>query len=670
MKSKRLLSVAVLSGLALLLWANAAVAGVAFLSDEPLNVTWSELEAGKQIGVCNGTSRRLTRPTIRPTNFVFTLTKDGRQVAEPSGIVTARLRGTIAPGSCAPVRLRAVPGRSVDPGEYPGSLVLVAPGAGVTRLRTVITGPGQKPAQPTPVSAEDTLSLNDVTPVARSGSATLLLQGAAQGEAPISIGQECSDELLHKHCEHLGNLYQGSHVISVVVSGKPTEDQHRALQKLPITLKYAGHNPVGTYEGTLNLEVDGVAHPIKLKVDFKDAWYCAVIALVIGVGIVLLLQLGEGRWRLKRNLKDRRDRIAAQYKSAHAAGYPSVRTDAEDLDRYLAGIDEAIQRYAGSVVLLDTKSQAYVEIDKALKLAETDLRPLVDADGLGRSLRLLDQETREATKLLGEKQVTRVPQILSLAAEPLAAGTVKVGEAGKRAKRADELVPLVKRWRELSGRVLLHAIWLKSISGDPRTGQAELSADDAQLLATAGAELFGVRQTLFEEVTDAEDLARIGSSGRLESAVGRIVYLASKLNIPMPPPDAHPRDYAGELWEVGYPAIKGPPVTDQAVAERSASVDMKPAEPVALPPKKSSLLIFDAVVLAITVAISIIAGLSTFYFGKSFGTLGDYLTVIFTGTAVQVVSKAILEKLSVFAHDISPLTETQRPVMESVVTHT
>jgi hypothetical protein len=670
MKDGRLLAAAALSCLMLLAWADMARAGVAFLPDEPLRATWSQLEAGKRIEVCNGTSRRLTRLTIRPTNFAFVSTENDRRVAEASSVITTRLLApAIAPGSCAPLRLLVARGKSVDPGEYSGSLVLVASGAGVTRLHTIVTGPGKKPAQPTAVGAEDALSLHDVTPVASDAAATLLLRGVAEGEAPISTGQECGDKLLHEHCEHLGNLYQGSHIVSVFVRGKASEDQREDIQELPIALKYLGH-PVGIYEGTLTLTENGVPHPIKLKVDFKDAWYCAVVALLIGVAIVLLLQVYEGRWRLKRGLTDRRDTIAARYKSAHAAGYPSVKADTEDLDRYLAGVDEAIKRYANSVVLLDTKSQAYVEIDRALKLAEADLRPLVDEDGLGRALKLLDHEIHEATRLLVEKQIVRVPKILSLATEPLATETVKVGEAAKLAERANALIPVVKRWRELTARVLLHAVWLKMISGDPRTQNRELSESDAQLLATAGSELFGVRQALFEEVTGADDLVRIGNSGRLESAVGRIVYLASRLNIQMPPSDANPTDYEGELWEVGYPAAEGSTVTDEVVAERSADVQTRPAEPVALPPKRLSLILFDAVALTITVAISIIAGLSAFYFGKSFGTVEDYLTVIFTATAVQVVSKAILEQLSVFAHDISPLAETKPAVVESVIAHT
>jgi hypothetical protein len=122
--------------------------------------------------------------------------------------------------------------------------------------------------------------------------------------------------------------------------------------------------------------------------------------------------------------------------------------------------------------------------------------------------------------------------------------------------------------------------------------------------------------------------------------------------------------------EVGYQSPKGPPVTEETVAENTADVELKPAQTVVLPPKKLSSLILDVLALVGAIAVSIIAGLSLFYFGKSFGTLEDYLTVIFAGTAAQVVSKAILEKLSVFVHDISPLAQTQSAAVVSIVPHT
>ena len=572
----------------------------------------------------------------------------------------------IPAGSCRSLQLRVGKGTGLDPGEYPGSLVLIAPGAGVTRLSTIVEGPGKKPAQPQAVTEGDTASLHDVTVFDDNAATTLLLRGVAAGEAAVSIGKECADTLLpeHEHCEHLGNLYQGSRVVLVSVRGKAFEDQHKDVQELPIKLKYFGH-PVGTYEGTLTLTDGKVSRSVKLKVDFKDAWFFAVLALLLGTLIALVPQLYEGRWRLKSGLEERRDRIEEEYWSARVQGFPSLRVDGGGLEKYLAGVDKAIRDYARSVVLLDTKSTAYGEIDKTLTLAEVDSRPLL-LGGLGRSLTALQHEAKLTTDLLKQKEVSDLPQILLLAAEPLK-GSIGIGEAAKRAKTADDLTAVIKSWRGLIDRVLFYAVWLKRVSGDPKTGAHKLTQADSQLIATAGAELFGVRQELFEEVTDAEGLARVRNSGRIERASTGIVQLATKLKVPMPPHDARPNEYAGLLKDVGYPSKQGPPMTDEDVDAKSTELEATPILPVDLPARKLRLVLFDALALTSAVAVSIIAGLSAFYFGKSFGTLEDYLTVIFAGTAAQVVAKAVLERLEVFVHDISPIARTKAAVVEAAL---
>jgi hypothetical protein len=659
-----------------LLFAPTAVAGVAFVPEQPLRVSWHELEVGKRVGVCNGTSRRLSSVTIRLSSFLFM--REGKPIAPPSRILATRLLASvIVPGSCVPVLLRAPHGAKLDPGEYSGTLVLAAIGAGVTRLRATVLGPPPRPATPSAVAEGETLSQHDVTPLDGSAASNILLRAPGGGEAPIKIGATCNGNgdspTRNARCPWLGNLYQGTNVVSVVVRGAARRDENESIQALPIELQFSGSrrsgHPVGTYEGTVDLAEGGVSHPIKLKVDFKDAWYCAVLALLLGTLIALAPQLYEGRFRPKSVLETRKTAAGMRYAGTTPPGYPGIKVDSDDVSRYFKGVEEAIRDYSRTVILFDVASAAYVEIDKALKLAEEDQQVLFGDGGLGPSLSALSIERDHTTQLLKEKEVSDVPELLSLASGTLAVGQLGVGEAAKRRQRADELVELMRRWRALTARVLEYVVWLKKISAAGAT-RAALPARDAETLAHAGVNLFSVRRALFEEVASEADLTNVRSSGLLEPALGSIAYLGNKLGVDKPPPDTSPKKVGGDkaLADVGYdtdPSL--PAVTPLVVKGAAAKLNVTPAKPVDLPSAKRRLFYFDILALGIAMTVAIIGGLSAFYFGKSFGTLADYLTVIFTGTAIQLVAKAVLQQLEVFVHPIVPISRTRPATVTSVV---
>jgi hypothetical protein len=638
-----------------------ARAGVGFLPATPLAVKWSELQKGRRIEACNGTSRTLRRIAIKTAGFNFT--EANKQVPESDSVVGAHmLVKRIPPGSCRQLQVETVKGKNPDPGEYHGSLVLVAPGAGLTRLNIALTVPGEQPAQPTPVSeGGDSFTVHSVTPGTGSGTSTLLLEPAKEGEAALPLGRECGDRILpdHEHCQTLGNLYQGSHIVAVKVRGEAVEDQRKGVRELPVELDYLGGHPVGAYEGTLNLSEGGISHPVKLKVDFKDAWYCAVIALLVGASIAVLLKLYEGRWRPKHALNARVDHLKAAYLAIKDNPKQNIEVDYAN---YLSGIRAAIKRYANSVALLDTRAEAYVEIDKALQLAEADPRLLQAEDGLAASLKLLDGEQKKTIAMLKQYKVSDVPAILSLAAEALAGGTIAVGEVVQREERANELVGLLQRWRGLTHRLMFHAVWLKRTAAR-KNG---IDAEDKRSLTLAGTELFGVRQALFEEVLDAKSLARIRRSTKLDEAIATITSVAIAHGVRRPGPNDGPTE-DGKLASFGYPALDGEAIGQDLVEKNPATVTSSKAMPVRLPPKHVGLLIGDVLSLIVTLAISIIAGLSAFYFGKPFGSLESYLEAIFATLAVQTIAQQVLQQLSVFAHDISPEVRTKAPVVESIV---
>jgi hypothetical protein len=303
---------------------------------------------------------------------------------------------------------------------------------------------------------------------------------------------------------------------------------------------------------------------------------------------------------------------------------------------------------------LATSSAAYKQIEAALTLAESDAKVFAQEGGLSKSLTALKKEIDAIRDLLAHKQVADSPALLERALAPLEPGALGVGDATERAKHADESARLLPTWRRLATRVFAQAVWLKALAASQPWSEGE----DGEMLAGAGATLYATRQELFV-ATDASDLDRIASTARIEQSYGQLDYLGRKHGVPMPPADAAPGSFKADLRLLNYLAPAGPPLGAEALVERAWRLIADSARAVRLPSAKTRLLAFDIASLVFGVIVSIVAGLSAFYFKNSFGTLEDYLTVIVIGVAAQVVAKAVLDGLSALVHDIAPESETK-----------
>jgi hypothetical protein len=158
-------------------------------------------------------------------------------------------------------------------------------------------------------------------------------------------------------------------------------------------------------------------------------------------------------------------------------------------------------------------------------------------------------------------------------------------------------------------------------------------------------------------VRSEDDLTRIAASSALESALGMVAYLGEKYKVAMPSPDQGPGEVTGKLRDLGYPAPSGPALTVERALAQPQKVVVTPAKSARLTPRRGTLSI-DILALIVTIGIGVVTGLSAFYFGKTFGTVEDYVTVVAVGAAGQTLSKTILDRLSVFIHDISPVRPT------------
>jgi hypothetical protein len=631
-----------------------------FATAQPLTLTWAQLLHGKTLEVCNGGAATVPRLKVVPEDFQFT--RDGAAVAPSQVIAVSSPSRPVRAGDCAPVHIALRSEAPIDAGEYAGSLLLVAAGhGGSARLTTTVTTASKNNAAPAGVTEPVSLSIHNPSPWSHNARATLLLKEPSADEQALTIGNGCSaSEPSDSDCPALGNVYQGSSVVRISVNGPSRLNSSKGVQEVPIELHGFQH-PVGTYEGVLALP--GSTQAVKLKLTANDAWWCAILALLLGVLLALATQLWNGRWQPHSALVERAEQLWGHYGTNPVPGHKRVQIDCGKLEQYVDGVKDAIARYAASVVMFDKTSDAYTAIDASLKLAEADAAVYVGAGGLAPVLDQLEGEVKTTTRVLRRVQVTDIPQILKEASALLGGSKLGVGGASKRVKGGEQLLPVLVAWCELADNFANHVVSLKVLASKANLEKAELKDE----LTGLGVKMSGLRQQLFE-VKDASDLGALRSASRLWTTLDAIALLGQKHNAdPHDPQDFDKlADASGNLKmkapsgqglkAIGYLAEQGDAFTFDEVIDEPADIVIEPAKPTMLPERKRLRILGDRIVLGVTIVVSTIAGLSTFYFTSSFGAFTDYLTVIAVGAAAQTLLKGVLNQTSILLHDITPST--------------
>jgi hypothetical protein len=494
--------------------------GVTFQSGAPLSLSMARLVHGMQVKVCNGSARRISRFSVIPTDFRFT--RNGRAAAPASVVAVRRLRGAIPAGACAAVSIHIRSPKTIDAGEYTGTLLLVGAGGGSARLTMTVMNVKETAAKPDAATEPATLSITSPSPVSGGGDTMLLLKSATEGESKLAIGEGCDPAApTEQACPFIGNLYRGSQIVRVRVIGQSKPNLASGVQEVPVRLHSSDH-PVGDFAGTVTLP--GSSPPIKVKLTAKDAWWCAVIALLVGVLVTLAIQLWNGRWQPKDALLERARALPARYGDSSGAGEPTITVSKKGLRAYRKAVQRSIEQYASSVVEFDTTSAAYKAIDASLKLAEEDAVVLTSKSGLARAIGTLEREAIATTNSLHAKEVMDVPEILRLAAEMRKRVPLQVGEATKRANQADELLPTLVEWHKLASRLLANVVWMQALASNARL------ATRRSTLTRIGVDLWTSRQRLFE-ATRPSEIAAVGSSKTLARAFERIAYLAAETGL-------------------------------------------------------------------------------------------------------------------------------------------
>jgi hypothetical protein len=642
--------------------AQAAEPGsLTFATGQMLTLTWTQLLHGKSVEVCNGGAATVPRLQVVPEDFQFT--RNGGAVAPSQVLIVKSPSHPVRAGECAFVHVLLKSEAPIDAGEYAGSLLLVAAGhGGSARLTTTVTTAAKKDATPAGVAEPIALSIHNSSPWSHDARATLPLKEPSSSEEVLAIGKDCSaSEPNEVDCPTLGNVYQNSNLVRVSVDGPSRLNRARGVQEVPIELHGFQH-PVGAYEGALTLP--GSTQAIKLKVTAKDAWWCAVIALLLGILLALVTQLWNGRWQPRSALDERAEHLWKRYGTKPVPGHKRIEMDCSKLEEYVDGVKEAIAQYAASVVMFDTTSDAYKAVDESLKLAEADAAVFTGPGGLKPVLDQLEAETDATTQVLRRVQVTDIPEILKAASALLGGDKLGVGGASKRVKESEQLLPVLIAWRNLADNFANHVVSLKILASKANLEKHDLRDE----LTDLGVKMSGLRQQLFE-AKDGAGLGALRSTERLWRTLDSVALLGQQHKAdPYDPADFDKlrRDASGNLdmkaasgqglKAIGYSAGQGAAFTFDEVIDDPAGVVIEPAKPATLPERRRLRILGDRLALGATIAVSIVAGLSTFYFTKSFGEFTDYLTVIVVGAAAQTLLKGVLNQTSILLHDITPLS--------------
>jgi hypothetical protein len=647
------------------------VRGLVFRDNRPLSLSWTEAQAGTTARLCN--VGRADAPSVVASLAGFAFTQHSKPAKDGNVLESVVVPPTIAAGRCVQLSIKVKQGVGVDPGNYEGVLVATSAGAGIARLPVTIAGPVAVPKPAAIAGAVATVELRAI----RNGpwgdthledGGKLPLKPPRTGEQ-LAVGEDCQ---LPKHgkppeqsCPFVGNLYNGTRAAHVYVNGRPEMSKGAVL----LPLRVEGADKVGDYEGSLDLAQTGKAeNAVSVKLTVTDAWWWAALAVALGAALLILLQLWSGRWRPEKKLHERCGGLRSDYSDGetsfhtNAPGFANVhRPTDEAIAKYSQDVNAAIRAYAESSLLFDPASEAYKKIDESIALAEKDADFLGKKDGLGRSLSALKDELDSLAAFLSELYpVAKTPQLARNAASVLKGGNLEVGEATTRAATGDAYATVLKQWRQMAERVLRYEAWARLLAALAATPGGAFSDEDKKLLARTFAKLVEVRMELLD-ATNASDIEHLGTSRDLDSAYQDLAELGSRHGLWAPPTDPKPTeiDVNWQALDFDERLLAGINLTGAGIysvetwIQQAADLTVHAAQSVDI--DKVSLWLADVGALIVAVAVGIATGLSIVYFGKTFGTVEDYITVILVGAASQVLAKGVLDRAAVlWAADTAP----------------
>jgi hypothetical protein len=610
----------------------------------PQTFSYSTLRHGDDVVVCDDGAQTVRHLNVRLLRFA--LRQESRPLPLRTALTTGLRTRTLATGACALVRIALRPGVTLDPGNYPGLLDVVS-SAGVVRVALTIGGPAAS-ADVTPADgAGATISLTATRDGFLAGDAHL----DGGGLLPVRVVRSGAAPALPAVNHLMGTLFRGAQSAHVFRAAGVAQQDPDDPDLWLVPVRVAGLGKTGTYHGRLTLS-SAVAGdpPVPVSVTVSDTWVYPVLVVVLGALTAFVAQLWIRNWRVARRWDRRLRRLGRLYAEANEAfGPPYPRRDVAGptraiVDDYVKRIRDAIKQSSSWIAFFDSSSPAYKGIVGSLSGAEDDAFCLKSS--LDRRLSVLGDMADDTLLLLAKECPSdRTPACVTRAARLLGAGTLNVGSAKGLAARADQQARYLEDWRGLLESALRYDGWRRRLAVMPtraRKGPSSgsITTADRRLLEAATAALRTAEFDLFE-APDAASLDHRGTVARLDRVRDDLCLLREVYESRIPAGSVPPPRDAPLLGGDAVPAADG--VELATLIEQVDPVTVRDAEPVRV--RDTLRTLGDVLALAFSIAIGVLATLVILYFGKTFGSLEDYLTAFAAGATSQLLVSGLIATL-------------------------
>ncbi len=657
--------------------------GIVFRDRRPVSLEAGDEEQTADVVLCNSSGRAASGLHWSLEGFHFTAGE--KPVEEDAAVSLSETRPRLGPGGCDTVTITVAAKPEIDAGPFTGELVVTSDGGGVARLEVKVAGPAG-PIVPTK-GATETIELTATrewpwssSPVSINGDSSLALKAPPSGKT-LEVPEKGA---------FIGNLVNAGDLASVYVTGDPVKHEEEGVWLLPIEIRGAANT--GVYEGVLSPTTSSSeTQTVKAKMTITVWWPWVVLAVLLGAAIVVLPTVYLRRWRVEGELNDRQRSLVKRYAEAEAsfhqkfAKFSDIKAPGEAAVKAYAGaIEAAVKTYGRSTLYFDTTSDAYLKLVKSLDIAEADAESLAgegEEESLGAALTAL-QATLDglATQLHKYLPIERQPTIALSAAAVLGARDLKVGEATIAVQKGKEFREGIATWTELAQTLRRCEVWSRAL-------RKTITAEDAppvppghfDELQEIGAAIAEARNELVE-AGDAKAIAGLKLRKHLDRVYRRLAKLGAQYHVWVLslPPDAGSADGwpqlklktasgvedipASVVQDMAVVQSRLPDVIDDAASwqENADILNVASAQPVEL--GRTRRLVGDVTVIVLSVATGTVASLSAFYFGKTFGTVEDFLTVIFLGTAAQAFLKPVTDTLAQLYGSTEPVTKSDPTV--------
>ncbi len=609
-----------------------------FEDDRPLPpLTWEDLAKGTEVQICNVGSEPVRFLRATPAGFQFKV--DG-QAADEKRQIQATVPATLEAGACTAVRLQAIGDRAPDAATYTGLLVVTGAGGGVIR-REISIRVGDPPPAPSAVrNAVDTISLTAVRHPFDWLNALLAVE-------PTTIDLPFIGSLAGlKPDALLGVLANGDDLAYVKVAG-PARPGEGGVALLAVRIEQL--RAVGTYAGKADPSPgrDGKnAITLQTKVTHHVVWAALAIGASTFLGYWALVWGRRGR--MKRLLRERAKGLEDRYGPVRKAwtdftaqhpqfsGYqpPSQQAVRSELQEF----ERALDLYAGQNWLFDPGSDAFKKLVQRLDAGDSDIQAL---DRLGPSLVSLEAQAGQFAQFLNDQYpVSRPPVLLEAIAEVLKGNPLPVGGAPKVTAQVKEFVGLLQAWQTLAFQVKRYELWAIRLTQALGAGQIQMSPADQELLQRARARVAEAREEMLD-AHDAPGLAELGSAEDLRRAYASLAYLGGRYQLWEPPQTKKTKQECLADARLLWVGLRWPQIDLAALLAQATGIVLGSPEPLDI--QRTIRVLGDLVLVTLAVIVAIVAGLNQYYFGKTFGTLPDYLVVVFLGSAVGAVIKGVAD---------------------------